>query len=558
MALNKTEKKNSELRSLSYFLNSIRQITSDKPALINNTVSRPAEYRLLLIIKGHVELSVNRQQYLAGHQSYFLLAPTQTAELERVSEEGLLYELAFEVEHRRGETFHLAKVWGMELNYGECSVSKILEIIENLLQYSTVHDDLTWLKYQQQFLALLGELLEQLTAQPVPAADPKAAIIDTISFLQANFHKDITVQQLAAMSKLPRWQFCRMFKRLTGQTPIDYMTALRIEQAKELLTVSTMRVWEVAHQVGYMDEQYFSRRFRRITGLTPSQYSQLHSTEQCIKDWRGRQILIPTHPQRIVYDDASTLGDLLALHVPLVGADLRQHHVDWFRARLKDTQEIGFPAIPDKIRALHPDLVLLSRYGSEQYEQIASIAPTFTFNEYAPLSQRLHKLAHILGIKQEAHAWLDEYEQQIEQMWRELRELHSQQTDTETAVVLFYDHNQRLYLLNRMWGLAKLVYHPLGFRMDPRLQMVRPNMGRYFCIPPEQLEDYVMGDRLFVLVRPARNISAAQAALRQLSGWNELPAVQANKVHFLDCVWNSDDGLTSNLLLKHFPHLWTP
>jgi hypothetical protein len=59
----------------------------------------------------------------------------------------------------------------------------------------------------------------------------------------------------------------------------------------------------------------------------------------------------------------------------------------------------------------------------------------------------------------------------------------------ETATVLFYDGNLKLYLLHRQRGLAKLLYHPLGFRMDERIQRMRPVRGHsYISIAPERLD----------------------------------------------------------------------
>lgn len=53
---------------------------------------------------------------------------------------------------------------------------------------------------------------------------------------------------------------------------MEYVTRLRMEQAKRLLEDEHVRVYEVSQAVGYQDSRYFSQIFRKYTGETPSEY----------------------------------------------------------------------------------------------------------------------------------------------------------------------------------------------------------------------------------------------------------------------------------------------
>ena len=65
----------------------------------------------------------------------------------------------------------------------------------------------------------------------------------------------------------------RLFKNLKGVSPMEYLTNLRINKAKELiLSDSDLSLKEVAEISGYMDQFYFSRIFKTITGKSPSEY----------------------------------------------------------------------------------------------------------------------------------------------------------------------------------------------------------------------------------------------------------------------------------------------
>jgi two-component system response regulator YesN len=65
---------------------------------------------------------------------------------------------------------------------------------------------------------------------------------------------------------------CLLFKQETGETINEYLTKVRIEKAKELLSDPRNKFYEVCYTVGYSDPSYFSKLFKKYTGLTPSAF----------------------------------------------------------------------------------------------------------------------------------------------------------------------------------------------------------------------------------------------------------------------------------------------
>ncbi|MFW5843600.1 MAG: helix-turn-helix domain-containing protein [Spirochaetota bacterium] len=86
------------------------------------------------------------------------------------------------------------------------------------------------------------------------------------------YAEDLSLDRIAENVRLSPFHLSRIFKSATGSTVLDYLTARRIEAAQRLIREGTLSVKEIAAQVGYADQNYFSRVFRRITGLTPSAF----------------------------------------------------------------------------------------------------------------------------------------------------------------------------------------------------------------------------------------------------------------------------------------------
>jgi len=80
------------------------------------------------------------------------------------------------------------------------------------------------------------------------------------------------VGTMTKLSGLPERTFMRRFVKATDLSPLEYVHALRIEEAKQILETDEVSVEAIAEQVGYEDPSFFSRLFRRKVGLTPAQY----------------------------------------------------------------------------------------------------------------------------------------------------------------------------------------------------------------------------------------------------------------------------------------------
>ena len=97
-------------------------------------------------------------------------------------------------------------------------------------------------------------------------------------WLADNYKKNSPVALMVEMSGLAERSFNRRFFQATGQSPLDYVQALRLEEAKQVLETTTLSVEAVAQEVGYEDTSFFSRLFRRRIGVTPAQYRKRFAT----------------------------------------------------------------------------------------------------------------------------------------------------------------------------------------------------------------------------------------------------------------------------------------
>lgn len=101
-------------------------------------------------------------------------------------------------------------------------------------------------------------------------ADPNTS--RAIAAIHADPARDWTVKELASRAGLSRTAFALHFKRVSGQTPIRYLTQWRMLLAAERLREGTASVAEVADETGYASVSAFANAFKRETGLSPRRY----------------------------------------------------------------------------------------------------------------------------------------------------------------------------------------------------------------------------------------------------------------------------------------------
>lgn len=100
-------------------------------------------------------------------------------------------------------------------------------------------------------------------------------------YLEKYYHEStLTVQGVADNLNFTYTYLCSAYKKACGKTVNQRLTEIRIQHAKELLSSSNQKLYEIAHAVGYADGKYFVKLFTRETGLSPKQYRGRQTNEE--------------------------------------------------------------------------------------------------------------------------------------------------------------------------------------------------------------------------------------------------------------------------------------
>lgn len=99
--------------------------------------------------------------------------------------------------------------------------------------------------------------------------EENAAIGRAVQYIENNFYRNINLEEVSQTVDMNTAYFSTMFKKHTGKKYIDYLTDLRMEKARNLITGTNLKIVSIAQMVGYNSTKHFARIYKEKYGVTP-------------------------------------------------------------------------------------------------------------------------------------------------------------------------------------------------------------------------------------------------------------------------------------------------
>ncbi|MGG0821485.1 AraC family transcriptional regulator [Paenibacillus turicensis] len=443
-------------RDFHFVMNNIQLCNSTLDLTVHQ---KPLLHTLLLITGGQGNLKIENESIKLHRGACIYIRPEIPMVFAQKSDEPLVYfKLSFSINYIDGsdakeENDNVTTV--RPLNQNEWLHDGLMENLpthmlekkmQELLQYWDEEDE--WLQIQNhfRFQNLIYFIVEHM-GNRVGEKNAKLAVERTIQYLQQHYREVSNIEQLAQMANMSRRWYNTLFKEMTGQSPTEYLTELRINRAKELMHIAGNRLYDIAREVGFQDEHYFSRRFKQSVGASPRHY---------IMNRRHLGISV-TYPE-LLYSIGVT-----PIAAPVGNDDFPEYLKEPFSniSRLPCTRELDY----DTIRSVKPDLILAPMWKDQQnYETLSSIATTVLLPERDNWREELCDIAEVLGKKKEAKHVIQNYEYQIEIARVRLREI----LQNESVAYLRVTKNEAV-IYGRQSSRGKMLHEELGLQTMPAL-----------------------------------------------------------------------------------------
>jgi YesN/AraC family two-component response regulator len=126
----------------------------------------------------------------------------------------------------------------------------------------------------QKWLSRKAKAAKSREVPPAPAGQ-LSPVEQVLKYIESLPSGQVTLAEAAKHVHMNPSYLSQLFKQQTGTNFIDYVTRLRLKEAKRLLSSTTLRISEIAERLGYSDLAYFTNIFKKVCQVTPSEYRKM-------------------------------------------------------------------------------------------------------------------------------------------------------------------------------------------------------------------------------------------------------------------------------------------
>ena len=234
-------------------------------------------YLFHYIIAGRGVLQANEKEYEVGPGHGFLVVPGQITTYRSDQADPWEYTWLEFDGLRAHESLHLAGVGGSQPIYTARSAAAGRRLQDEML-YIVNHSDASPIHLIAHGYLFLDQLV-QSSANRQEGRERRLRdfyIKEALVFIDRNYQRDISIEEIAAVCGLNRSYFGKVFRDSVGESPQAYLLHYRMARAAQLLKETRMSIGEIAAQVSYPNQLHFSRAFKNVHGVSPREYRQTH------------------------------------------------------------------------------------------------------------------------------------------------------------------------------------------------------------------------------------------------------------------------------------------
>lgn len=340
----------------------------------------------------------------------------------------------------------------------------------------------------------------------------KASMEQVKQYIEQNYASSLTIDHLAQLAGVSSNYFVDLFKKTFGISAMEYAAEWKMTQAKRHMARGSVKLKEIAAQVGYEDEFYFSRKFKKHTGMSPTQYMAA----------RKRKIAAYT---------PSVSGHLLALNRIPYAAPMHPKWTEYYYLHYRSEIPVHLSAYRHNVdwsanveRLMHSDvetLICIQPLRREEETMLREVIPDLLIvPEQLDWHEQFLRIAHYLGDDAEVESWLSRYNEKVQWGQAQLR-----QNGVQGSMLILRIFKNKLYL-NRNRGTESVLVDALGFTPVPILQQLEVLPGQSREVTLEQIAE-IDPEYLFMLICQETETLAYWDELQTTEAWQGLQAVRS-------------------------------
>lgn len=234
-------------------------------------------YLFHFVISGKGTLYSNDTAYRIDHGHGFLILPDQTTTYVADEEDPWEYTWIEFDGLRVSESISLAGLSAAQPVYTPQN-HEAGRLLQEQMMYIVNHPQDSPVRQIGQGFLFLDQLVQSSAARRLPSQRRLRDFYmkEALSFIEQNYQRDISIEEIAAFCGLNRSYFGKVFRDSMGESPQAFLLHYRMARAAQMLKETTLPIGTISTMVSYANQLHFSRAFKSVYGMAPRTYRQAH------------------------------------------------------------------------------------------------------------------------------------------------------------------------------------------------------------------------------------------------------------------------------------------
>lgn len=268
----------------------------DKNRILNedSVVTWHEQLEILYMLDGEIQIDCGYRRYICGKGDIVIVNPCEEHVIGYHSGNPAYHCIMIDPKFYESGTLDLCELkYMMPINGRQLKFNNLVRnnervtiILQELIEECKEQQYAFEVAVKGNFLRLLAELfrseLSALSRDEKVISDKAnyELIAPVFSYIAENYNKKIALNDLAALCCINVSYLCRMFKKLTGKTIIEYLNEYRLSKVQLMILTTDMSIGEIAVRTGYTDGGYMMRRFKAAYGFSPGKFREMTQNEK--------------------------------------------------------------------------------------------------------------------------------------------------------------------------------------------------------------------------------------------------------------------------------------
>lgn len=247
-------------------------------------------YQIFITYSGNGRFIIEGKEYIVGPNTLFMLKCDSNHEYkslngiwehEWVNFKGLSCQAYYELINPSGPM-----VYDLGSNH---EIPSLFHEVSKALEKT---DMVSYVHASTRIIQLLDAVYTHIMEQKrINMADRRGNVERSVKYIEDHYMDKITLDDLARIAYLSKYYYTRAFNKYVGMSPYEYLNAVRISKAMNLLIVTDLSVDEVGWKTGFQGSRNLIRQFKKNLGITPREYRKDTSAW-----WRSKFIDLSINP----------------------------------------------------------------------------------------------------------------------------------------------------------------------------------------------------------------------------------------------------------------------